>query len=102
MTVLLIAGDAESVEEFDAVLRALGVSAQRSPRRNLDGAAVTAWVLAASVGLRMAPAILIAVRDLLNRKRVQELTFGDVKITNPSPDDVAKLIETLRERPPGD
>ncbi|WP_433579234.1 hypothetical protein [Nocardia brasiliensis] len=98
METFVIACEADEVDEIDSSLRENGVTAQRSPRRQLDGAAATTWVLVAGVAIQSAPAILASLRDLLVRKRVSELKFGDVTITNPNPEDVAKLIEVLRER----
>jgi hypothetical protein len=101
MSALLITCPEDAVEEVDTVLGAHGVVSQRSPRRNLDGSAVTSWMVVAAVAVRTAPAVLESLRDLLNRGRVEEISFGDVKIVNPRPDDVEKLIEVIRERETG-
>ncbi|MFI9508468.1 hypothetical protein [Nocardia sp. NPDC052566] len=98
METLIITCGAEVADEVDARLRANDITAQRSPRRNIDGAAATTWVLVAGVAVQSAPAILNSLRDLLTRKQVGEFTFGDVTISNPSPEDVAELIEVLRTR----
>ncbi|WP_109524655.1 hypothetical protein [Nocardia aurea] len=95
-TIILTCG-ADDVDEIDRHLSENGVAAQRSPRRQLDGAAATTWVLVAGVAVQSAPAILTSLRDLLTRNRVRELKIGDVTIVNPSPADVDKLLEERRE-----
>ena len=80
------------------LLVAQDADVQTSPRRQLDGASATTWVVAATVAIRAMPLVINALRDFLTRNNVREIKFGDVSITNPRPEDTEQLMEVIRDR----
>jgi hypothetical protein len=95
---LLVTCAAEDVGLIRELLVAQDADVQASPRRQLDGASVTTWVIAATVAIRTMPLVINALRDFLTRNNVREIKFGEVSITNPRPEDTEKLIEVIRDR----
>ncbi|PTA43267.1 hypothetical protein [Micromonospora sp. RP3T] len=99
----------EAAQPLVDTLTARGVAAQASGRRNLDGAAVTSWMVVAGVALKMAPDILRALAELVREFRVgrvemnlAERTFA---VDNPGPADIEELLRQFRaatELPAGD
>jgi hypothetical protein len=96
MTTLLLTVDSDVVEELFTLLREHDPGVQRSRRKNLDGAAATSWILVAGVAVQSAPAILAQLRAFLTRNRVGVLEADGIKITNPGPEDVDKVLDVLR------
>lgn len=90
--------DVDDVDELGGTLRDRGAAVQTTPRRNLDGAVISAWFVVATVAIQTAPNIIDSLREFVTRKRVREIKIGDMSISNPHPDDIAKLIELFAHR----
>ncbi|MFI2710216.1 hypothetical protein ACH495_08815 [Micromonospora sp. NPDC018662] len=90
----------DAAQPLVEVLDARGVAAQASGRRNLDGAAVTSWMVVAGVALKMAPDILRALAELVKQFRVGRVEMNlderTIAVDNPGPADVEELLRQFR------
>jgi hypothetical protein len=98
---LILTCTAEDVDAVQEFFTAQEADVQASPRRQLDGASATTWIVAATFAIKAAPLMVNALREFLTRNNVREIKFGDVSITNPRPEDTEKLIEVIRDRHKG-
>ena len=99
MPTLIVTCDEEAAAEFLQVFEARQVSAQTSQRRNLDGTEITSWFVVAALAIQTAPAILREISNLLTRNQVTEISYGDIKIVKPRPEDVTRIIDHLQSPP---
>jgi len=91
-------------DDASALRAALGPAAPEGvhvfERKNLGGDAAT-WLVLASVLAPQIPAVLTFVLALVNRNRVGVLKVGDVEITNPTPEQVERLLAERAPQAPG-
>jgi len=57
-----------------------------------------AWVVIATLGVQALPPIVDFVKLLIERHQIKSLQFGDLKIENPSREDVALFEEQARRK----
>lgn len=99
--VLIIKCDADVLDELSALLREAEVTVETSPQRHLDGGQVNDWIVLATVAIQTAPALLDALSRFLTRNNLVSVSYGDIEIKNPRPEDVPALvsgIESTRDR----
>lgn len=92
---LIVVSDEDLVGPLVQLLDAHGATASSSSRRNLDGAAVTSWLVIAGVAIQAAPDILRALTEFLTRHRVHRIEFNGVVVENPRPEDVDEIMKRL-------
>lgn len=92
---LIIETDESALDLLMKLLASEGVEAQSSPRRNLDGASVTSWLILAGIAVRQVPVVLQALSAFLTRNRVRRLEVNGILIENPSPEDVNRILRQL-------
>ncbi|MDB5910961.1 MAG: hypothetical protein JWP34_5075 [Massilia sp.] len=99
---LMITCDEELVAPLHELMRSRGLDAQASERRNLDGAALTSWLVLAGVAVKVAPELLREITGFLGRDRVRRIEYDGFVIENPRPQDVDELVRRMLEHPDSD
>jgi hypothetical protein len=103
---LIVEGDQESAKAIVTMLDSFGVTAQASGRRNLDGAAITSWLVVAGLAVKAAPDILRALAELVKELRLGSVTVDlktqKIKIDRPGAEQIRELIEKLGDNSPDD
>ena len=94
-TPLMIACDEQAAADLLQFFEERLISAQASQRRNLDGSEVTSWFVVAALAIQAAPAILREFTRLLSRNQIEEISYGEIKISKPRPEDVTRIIDRL-------
>ena len=61
----------------------------------LDGAQVPEWIVLATVIVQKAPALLDALSRFLTRNNLVSVSYGDVEIKNPRPEEIAALASDI-------
>jgi hypothetical protein len=97
---LIVVSQEDTASNLLSVLRDQGLQPQSSGRRNLDGAAVSSWLVVASIAVKMAPDILRALADLLRHNQVDSIEYDGFKIVHPRPEDVDEILKRLPPPPP--
>ncbi len=92
---LIIKCDADVLDELSALLQEAKVTVETSPQRHLDGEQVKDWIVLAIVSIQTAPALLNALTRFLTRNNLTSVSYGDVEIKNPRPDDVPALASGI-------
>ncbi|HZO69828.1 MAG TPA: hypothetical protein VFB74_32945 [Kribbellaceae bacterium] len=104
---LVVEGDKAAAEAVAAALTGAGVPSQTSGRRNLDGAAVTSWLVVAGLAVQAAPAALRALAEVVKQFRVGRIEIdipaGKLVADNPRTGEIQSLLQQLGElSKPGD
>lgn len=103
---LIVLSDEEAAQAVVTMLRTYGVVAQASGRRNLDGAAMTSWLVVAGLAVKTAPDILRALADLVKAFRLGHVTVDmkehKLELDNPGSDEIQDLVRLLRDDPSDD
>lgn len=93
--VLIINCDASVLDELTRLFQEADATVETSPDRRLDGAQVPEWIVLATVVAQKAPALLDALSRFLTRNNLASVSYGDVEIKNPRPEDVAALASDI-------
>jgi hypothetical protein len=93
--VLIIKCNADGLDELSALLRDAEATVQASPQRHLDGEQVKEWIIVAIAAGQTAPVILDSLRRFLTRNNLESVTYGDVELKNPRPEDLAELASAI-------
>jgi hypothetical protein len=94
MRILIVQCDESCARELSQLLSRDAVPNQASQRRNIEGD-IAVWVVTIGLTVRMLPAILSSIKDLLRVRRIEKITVGDIEITQPRPQDVDRIIDKL-------
>jgi hypothetical protein len=97
---LLITCDSEIIEDLRDAISGQDALVQTSPRRQIDGASATSWLLVVTVAIHTAPQLLQAIRDLLTRNNIREIKFDKVSITNPRAEDIPRILDAINKHEP--
>jgi hypothetical protein len=100
--VLIIKCDSADVDDLSALLREAEVTVETSPERYLDGGQVSAWIVLATVATQTAPALFDALSRFLTRNNLASVSYGDVEIKNPRPEDVLALVAGIESARDGE
>jgi len=93
--VMMITCDKAAVREIERLLDSRDIAFQSSERRNLDGVAVTSWLVLAGVALKVAPDLIRALTEFLRRNQVQKIEYRGLVIDRPRPEDVDAIIRGI-------
>lgn len=103
---LIVTGEEDAVKAITAILTEYGLTPHATQRRNLDGAAVTSWLVMALIMVKTAPDILRAIADLVKETRIGrvelDLNSRKIVIENPRPGQVEELVKRLEDGGRGD
>jgi hypothetical protein len=93
--VLMIHCDEAAVHEIEQTFVTHGIAYQSSGRRNLDGAALTSWLVLAGVAVKVAPDLIRALTEFIRRHQVQRIEYGSLVIDRPRPEDVDAIVKKI-------
>lgn len=93
--VMMIVCDKAAVHEIEQVLSTYDIAFQSSERRNLDGAALTSWIVLAGVAVKVAPDLIRALTEFLRRHQVQRIEYGTIVIDRPRSQDVDAILQKI-------
>jgi hypothetical protein len=92
-TLILQTTDKSGAEAIDRIIQDNGGSAGIVTQpKNLSGEVAT-WIVAVTAFTQALPPLLAAIKDLMARDRVKELDIAGVKVTNPTPEVVERLLK---------
>jgi hypothetical protein len=57
-----------------------------------------AWVVISTLSVQALPAIIDFIKFLIGRRQVKSIQLGDLKIENPTAEDVARLEKRARQK----
>jgi hypothetical protein len=100
-SIVIICDEEAQVSQLEEAMRGGGADVQTSPRRQLDGAAVTSWVTVATAGIAAAPALLGSLRQFLTRNHPKSIQYGDLVIENPGPAAVDAIVAHMTSHKDG-
>lgn len=93
-TMFIVQTDESGAREIDRIVQDCGGSPGIVTQpKNLDGD-VAAWIVATTATIQALPPLLNAIKDLLTRDKVKSLVVGEIKLENPTAENVEQILRS--------
>jgi hypothetical protein len=76
----MITCDNAVAREIEQLLAARGIAFQSSEQRNLDGLALTEWLVLARVAVKTAPDLIRALTEFIRSGQIKLIEWGNIRI----------------------
>ena len=90
---LILRTDKSGAETIDRIVQDNGGSAGIVTEPKHLGGDVATWIVAVTAFTQALPPLLAAIKDLVTHDRVKEMEIDGVKVTDPTPEVVERLLK---------
>lgn len=90
---LVLRTDKSGAETIDRIVQDHGGSAGIVTQPKHLGGDVVTWIVAVTAFTQALPPLLAAIKNLMAHNRVKEIEIGGVKVTDPTPEVVERLLK---------
>lgn len=94
---VVIGTDENGARSIDQLVQGAGGSAGIVTHPKHLGGDVADWIVAVTVFTQALPPLLLAIKELLDRNKIKEITIDGVKISDPTLDIVKQLLKERLE-----
>ena len=92
-TLILRTTDKSGAETIDRIVQDNGGPAGIVTQPKHLGGEVATYIVAVTAFTQALPPLLAAIKNLVTHNRVTELQIGDIKVTDPTPEVVERLLK---------